>query len=59
MVKARQINLYHVQERRVNHENRAEIGAIIKALEEWQEDHGKDETVQELISKLDVMSMNW
>lgn len=28
-------------------------------LEEWQEDHGKDETVQELISKLDVMSMNW
>ena len=23
--------------------------------EEWQEDHGKDETVQELISKLDVI----
>ena len=52
-MKARQINLYHVQEQRVNHmilnmdkiqfENRAEIGAIIKALEEWQEDHGKDE----------------
>lgn len=68
-MKARQINLYHVQEQRVNHmilnmdkiqfENRAEIGAIIKTLEEWQEDHGKDETVQELISKLDVMSMNW
>lgn len=44
---------------KIQFENRAEIGAIIKALEEWQEDHGKDETVQELISKLDVMSMNW
>lgn len=42
---------------KIQFENRAEIGAII--LEEWQEDHGKDETVQELISKLDVMSMNW
>ena len=32
----------------------------IKALEDWQEDHGKkDETVQELINKLDAMSMNW
>lgn len=41
---------------------RAEIlkaGTIIKALEDWQEDHGKDETVQELINKLDAMSMNW
>lgn len=58
------------QERRVNHmilnmdkiqfESRAEIGTIIKALEDWQEDHGKkDETVQELINKLDAMSMNW
>ena len=27
--------------------------------EDWQEDHGKDETVQELINKLDAMSMNW
>lgn len=44
---------------KIQFENRAEIGAIIKALEEWQEDYGKDETVQELISKLDVMSMNW
>ena len=43
---------------KIQFENRAEIGAIIKALEEWQEDHGKDETVQELISKLDVMSKN-
>lgn len=34
-------------------------GTIIKALEDWQEDHGKDETVQELINKLDAMSMNW
>lgn len=72
MVKARRINLYHVQERRVNQvnhmilnmdkiqfESRAEIGTIIKALEDWQEDHGKDETVQELINKLDAMSMNW
>lgn len=31
----------------------------IKALEDWQEDHEKDETVQELINKLDAMSMNW
>ena len=34
-------------------------GTIIKALEDWQEDHEKDETVQELINKLDAMSMNW
>lgn len=27
--------------------------------EDWQEDHEKDETVQELINKLDAMSMNW
>lgn len=69
VVKARRINFYHVQERRVNHmilnmdkiqfESRAEIGTIIKALEDWQEDHGKDETVQELINKLDAMSINW
>lgn len=39
--------------------SRAEIGTIIKALEDWQEDHEKDETVQELINKLDAMSMNW
>lgn len=25
---------------KIQFENRAEIGAIIKALEEWQEDHG-------------------
>lgn len=33
--------------------------SITKALEDWQEDHEKDETVQELINKLDAMSMNW
>ena len=44
---------------KIQFENRAEIGTIIKALEEWQKDRGKDETIQELISKLDVMSMNW
>lgn len=26
---------------------------------ESREDHEKDETVQELINKLDAMSMNW
>lgn len=31
-----------------------------ESREDWQEDHGKkDETVQELINKLDAMSMNW
>lgn len=45
---------------KIQFESRAEIGTIIKALEDWQEDYGKkDETVQELINKLDAMSMNW
>lgn len=39
---------------KIQFESRAEIGTIIKALEDWQ-----DETVQELINKLDAMSMNW
>ena len=48
----------------IQFESRYEIGAIIKALEEWQKDHGKkdqdkNEYVQEMIDKLDVMSMNW
>lgn len=43
----------------IQFESRHEIGAIIKALEEWQEEHGKVEYVQELIDKLDVMSMSW
>lgn len=30
---------------KIQFESRAEIGTIIKALEDWQEDHGKDETV--------------
>lgn len=50
---------------KIQFESRAEIGTIIKALERHSrtgkkiEDHGKDETVQELINKLDAMSMNW
>ncbi len=46
----------------VQFESRYEIGEIIKALEEWQTAHkgdSKADTVQELIEKLDVMSMNW
>lgn len=41
---------------KIQFESRAEIGTIIKALEDWQEDHGKDETVQELINKLDIIA---
>ena len=40
---------------KIQFESRAEIGTTIKALEDWQ----KDETIQELINKLDAMSMNW
>lgn len=43
----------------IQFESRAEIGTIINALEEWQEEHGEDATVQELIDKLDVMGMCW
>lgn len=43
----------------IQFESRAEIGTIIKALEEWQESHKADDTVQELIDKLDAMSMSW
>ena len=43
----------------IQFESRYEIGAIIKALEEWQKDHGENEYVQEMIDKLDVMSMSW
>lgn len=46
----------------IQFESRAEIGTIIKALEEWQESHKShkaDDTVQELIDKLDAMSMSW
>ncbi len=43
----------------IQFENKMEIGSIIKALEEWKKDHAADETVEELIKKLDKMSMNW
>lgn len=43
----------------IQFESRHEIGTIINALEEWQEEHGENATVQELIDKLDVMSMCW
>ena len=46
----------------IQFESRAEIGELIKALEEWVEAHPRDkktETVKELIGKLDVMSMSW
>ena len=47
----------------IQFESRMEIGEIINALEEWQDLHPdtdkKAETVQELIDKLDVMSMCW
>ena len=55
-----EVNHYDLNMDKIQFESRAEIGTIIKALEDWQEDHGKkDETVQELINKLDAMSMNW
>ena len=40
----------------IQFESRWEIGAIIKALEEWQDDHGKDEYVQKLINKDTIFS---
>ena len=43
-------------------EDRSEIGHLIAVLEEWLEDHpddGKEKMVQELISRLDRMSMEW
>lgn len=43
----------------IQFESRHEINAIIKALAEWQEEHGEVEYVQEMIDKLDVMSMSW
>ena len=43
----------------IQFESRAEIGEVIKALETYQDEHGKDETLQELVEKLDTMSMCW
>lgn len=45
---------------KIQFESRAEIGAAIRALEEWQAKQAKkDEVVQDLINKLDVMEMEW
>lgn len=47
---------------RIQFESRAEIGEIIRALEEWRDSHKEDkkrDTVQEFIDKLDTMSMCW
>lgn len=43
----------------IQFESRSEIGEIIKALETYQEQNGKNKAVQELIDKLDAMSMSW
>ena len=47
---------------KVTFESRTEIGAIIRALEEWQDTHPHDEKTgcaQELVHQLDIMSMEW
>lgn len=46
----------------IKFESRAEIGEIIQALEEWQEQKSTkadSDTVQELIDKLDAMCISW
>lgn len=43
----------------IQFESRAEIGEVIHALEVYQDEHGKDETLSELVEKLDIMSMSW
>ena len=43
-------------------ESRAEIGAVLHALETWEDDHPRDkdrETVSRMIELLDVMGMSW
>lgn len=42
---------------KIQFESRAEIGTIIKALEDWQEDHGKDETVKGALT--DTLRMSY
>ena len=60
MMTARKENNMILNMDTIQFESRAEIGTIIKALEEWQqESHQADDTVQELIDKLDAMSMSW
>ena len=47
---------------KIQFESRYEISVIIKALEEWQENHrsnSDNDTIQELIDKLDAMLMSW
>lgn len=47
---------------RIQFESRAEIGEIIRALEEWRDSYKEDkkrDTIQEFIDKLDTMSMCW
>lgn len=46
---------------KIQFEYRQEIHDTIKALKEYQQNHKaeRNETVQELIDKLDVMDMTW
>ena len=43
----------------VQFESRREVDAVLNALEEWQEEHEESPAVQELIGKLEEMSMCW
>ena len=46
----------------IQFETRAEIGEVIQALKEWKDVHKNDskmETIQELIVRLDIISMSW
>lgn len=44
---------------RIRFENRKEIEVVVNVLAEWQEEHRRDETIQDLIDKLNVMSSCW
>ena len=46
----------------IQFESRAEVEKVIQALKEWKDVHKNDakmETIQELIDRLDIMSMCW
>lgn len=43
----------------VQFESRREVDVILNALEEWQEEHEESVIVQELMGKLEEMSMCW
>ena len=46
----------------IQFESRQEIGNIIYALEQWQDEHPnapENESVKDLVNKLDVMEMSW